>query len=115
MSHSRLKDAYRRPPLYEQVVKTAQKDGVLPENPSEEEALAYWNQMRDEGKADGDLVTLIGNDLSEEDLDNLWSYLVGDSRHHGWWEDKPHQITYRLLLRLTRAEAELKDLQDKGD
>lgn len=49
----------------------------------------------------------IGEDLSKEDLDALHAYVMGEkveSRMEGWWQDKKHQILYRLLLRLTRAE-----------
>lgn len=52
--------------------------------------------------------TLVGDDLSSDDLDALWAFLVGEPEKGlmaDWWNDKPHQIAYRLLLRLTRAEA----------
>jgi len=52
----------------------------------------------------------IGADLTPERLDALWSFLTGgpeESEIAEWWQDKPHQLAYRLLLRLTRAEADL--------
>lgn len=61
---------------------------------------------RDEDPAQG----LIGDDLTDEDLDELWCLLTGsedvnlDSEIVKWYQDKPHQVVYRLLLRLTRAE-----------
>jgi hypothetical protein len=49
----------------------------------------------------------IGDDLTDEQLDQLWDYFVNGKTNQmsDWWQDKPHQIGYRLLLRLTRAEA----------
>lgn len=49
----------------------------------------------------------VGDDLSGVSLDELWECLsgLGDGGTMGsWWRDKSHQIGYRLLLRLTRAE-----------
>lgn len=48
----------------------------------------------------------VGDDLTEEQLDELYrAVMEGEKNHMGsWWEDKPHQILYRLLSRLTRAE-----------
>jgi phage gp46-like protein len=57
---------------------------------------------------------LIGEDLTEEALIDLHLYFTGkegDSPTAAWWEDKAHQLGYRLLLRLIRAEAELKALK----
>lgn len=78
---SRLKDAYRDTALYEQV---KSKGGDLSE-----------------------IDQLIGDDLSDEMLDDLWAMIAEGKRDTymaSWWEDKPHQIMYRLLLRLTRSE-----------
>lgn len=57
----------------------------------------------------------IGDDLSPQDLDDLWAVLTGrpevlstEDIMSGWWADKPHQLAYRLLLRLTRAEDALR-------
>lgn len=58
----------------------------------------------------------IGEDLSESDLDDLWSHFAGehsDTNAAYWWTDKPHQIGYRLLLRLTRAEGRIAELEKK--
>jgi DNA repair exonuclease SbcCD ATPase subunit len=57
--------------------------------------------------------SLIGEDLGAEDLEALWRKLAGHplGDNHliaAWWEDKPHQIAYRLLLRLNRAERRLR-------
>lgn len=59
----------------------------------------------------------IGDDLTPERLDLLWDYLTcespeGADEMAAWFADKPHQIAYRLLLRLTRAEAERDRLRD---
>lgn len=55
---------------------------------------------------------LVGDDLTPEMLDGLHDILTGSAERtdagcemEGWWTDKPHQIAYRLLCRLTRAEA----------
>lgn len=55
---------------------------------------------------------LVGDDLTDAELDALHAVLVGDAvvtdaerAAAGWWEDKPHQVAYRLLCRLTRAES----------
>lgn len=63
-----------------------------------------------QGGGDGMLGNGIGDDMAESDLDNLWAALTGrwESDMSAWWEDKPHQIAYRLLLRLTRAENALR-------
>lgn len=57
----------------------------------------------------------IGDDLTPEDLDDIWAVLTGrteeipsDSRIPGWYGDKPHQIFYRMICRLSRAEARLR-------
>ena len=53
---------------------------------------------------------LVGDDLTEEALDDLYNAVIlgadigGGPGYHGWWDDKPHQILNRLLLRLARAE-----------
>jgi hypothetical protein len=49
----------------------------------------------------------IGDDLTDEQLDQLWDYFINGKTNQmsNWWQDKPHQIGYRLLLRLARAEA----------
>lgn len=55
----------------------------------------------------------IGDDLSELHLDELLDWVdhneYGDHEHTtsvaGWYQDKPHQVVRRLILRLTRAEA----------
>ncbi|MEZ4454194.1 MAG: hypothetical protein R3B09_32365 [Nannocystaceae bacterium] len=48
----------------------------------------------------------IGDDLTDSQLDDLWRGIVdgADSDTWAWFQDKPHQVAYRLLLRLTRAE-----------
>jgi len=56
--------------------------------------------------------SLIGEDLGTEDLEALWRKLAGHPLGDAhpiaaWWDDKPHQIAYRLLLRLHRAERRL--------
>jgi hypothetical protein len=51
----------------------------------------------------------VGDDLTDAQLDDLWNVLVNgatDSYMARWWADKKHQIAYRLLMRLTRAERE---------
>lgn len=62
----------------------------------------------------------IGDELTETDLDDLWVELSGalSSRDEytsmgRWWRDKPHQIGYRLLLRLTRAEERIAELEGR--
>jgi len=47
-----------------------------------------------------------GDDLSKEDLDNLYDYLNTNKESDiaNWYKDKPHQIVLRLLKRLTRVE-----------
>ena len=54
----------------------------------------------------------VGSDLSQRDLDDLYDAVVcgeeAETMMKGWWEDKPHQILHRLIIRLTRAEYELR-------
>jgi len=51
---------------------------------------------------------LIGDDLSDADLVEFWRYFHGEENDMSrWWSDKPHQIAWRLLMRLVRAEAAL--------
>lgn len=107
-------NAYRRTPLYEQIVSQGQKAGDLPPSPTEAQIEAYFDQCRANGTLEGDVHALIGDDLTEEMLDELWDMWdmwagYGDRSFYmgSWWDDKPHQIAYRLLLRLTRAELEL--------
>lgn len=115
-SPTRYTDAFRRPSLYEQIAQQAVKDGRLPERFTAEEFGEVCDTMRAEGKLEGHVHDYIGNDLREEDLDNLWAIWAGspdpDSIMPGWWEDKPHQIAYRLILRLTRAEVANAEMVD---
>lgn len=57
----------------------------------------------------------VGDDLTDEELDELWEVFGGDGGKgtymRGWWDDKPHQIAYRLLCRLTRAQKTIADNQ----
>lgn len=106
-------DAYRRPALYEQLVRQGKKEGLLPASPSEEEVHALFQALH-ERNGSSIPEDWIGNDLSAQDLDDLWAHVAGYSERVspdglvvGWYKDKPHQVIYRLLLRLTRAEAEL--------
>lgn len=48
----------------------------------------------------------VGDDITEESLDELWRYITEgeDNNMAQWMQDKPQQVVYRLLLRLTRAE-----------
>ena len=52
-----------------------------------------------------------GEDLTEEDLDDLYdSVCLGDrtpTLMACWWRDKPEQILHRILSRMTRAERTL--------
>jgi len=116
--NNRHDDAYRRPPLYDQIVREAQAEGRLGDEPWDDEVHAIFEAYRAEGKLDGNVPDWIGDDLDDEDLDNLWEHLSGgdpaeDSTMPGWWDDKPHQIAYRLLLRLTRAVGKLRELQEE--
>lgn len=55
----------------------------------------------------------IGDDLSPEMLDELHRYW-DDGCYNSmayWWEDKAHQIGRRLLMRLTRAECKIQELE----
>lgn len=58
----------------------------------------------------------VGDDLTPEMLDELHRFwedangLKGNHMGH-WWKDKAHQIGRRLLMRLTRAEARVKELE----
>jgi len=108
---TRLEDAYRSSPLYDQLVRQGKAGGRLSASPTYEEVEAYFEDLRTLGSLRGHPDRYIGDDLSAGDLDALWAVFAGsggpdpDSSIPGWWEDKPHQIAYRLLLRLTRAEA----------
>lgn len=106
MSNDRYSDAFRRPSLYMQIVKKAIKDERLPERFTAEEFKALCDRMRAEKKLEGEVSSYIGDDLDEEALNDLWAAFADGTRStmSGWWADKPHQIAYRLLLRLTRAE-----------
>ena len=116
---TRQTDAYRHTSLYEQIMKHGIKEGSLSETSSDAEVQAYHDILRAEGKLHGHVEKLIGDDLSDEDIDNLWAMWAGedgpdpDSIMPGWWDDKPHQIAYRLVLRLTRAEARVAELEAK--
>ena len=48
----------------------------------------------------------IGDELTDEDLVEFWRYFYGETNSDmaRWWSDKPHQIAWRLLMRLVRAE-----------
>jgi len=111
---TRQDDAFRNTALYEQLVTRAQHEGLLSEHPSSVEAEAFFDTLRADGKLEGPVHHYIGDDLSDDDLDALWAVFAGNEPPDpnnftpGWWEDKPHQLAYRLLLRLTRAEAALK-------
>ena len=111
MSSTRQTDAYRFTSLYEQLLDQGLKEGVLNLGSTDEEIQAYHEHRREIGKLDGPVRKLIGDDLGPEQLDELWTVFVGVPDENAdmvyWWRDKPHQIAYRLLLRLTRAEAEL--------
>lgn len=111
---TRQDDAYRHASLYEQLVTRAQHEGALSADPTDAEVLAVFDSLRADGKLEGTVHKLIGDDLIAADLDALWTVFAGpDGPDHtnptpGWWADKPHQIAYRLVLRLTRAEDALK-------
>jgi hypothetical protein len=65
-----------------------------------------------------DRQTYIGDDLGDSQLSDLHSYFTGERQESymsSWWEDKAHQIGYRLLLRLTRAENELAKLKQNRE
>ena len=110
----RYKDAWRHASLYESLLQRGIESGALPPKPTREQIEAHHDALRAEGRLEGVVHELIGDDLSEADLDNLWA--VWNSRPRpesaipGWWRDKPHQIAYRLLLRLTRAEATIRQI-----
>ena len=113
MCKTRIEDAYRLTPLYEQMVDKGQKDGLLGDTPTDEEVEAVLDHYRAESKLIGFPKKFIGNDLTDDQLDDLWRMIAEGNRDTDmadWWEDKPHQIMYRLLLRLTRAEAALDEL-----
>jgi hypothetical protein len=107
---TRLEDAYRSSSLYDQLVKQARKDGVLPPVFTGEQVEDLFTSLRASGDLEGYPERYIGDDLSAADLDALWGIFAGEpdpeSFIPGWWEDKPHQLAYRLVLRLTRAEAD---------
>lgn len=61
---------------------------------------------------------LVGDDLTEDMLDELWAGPCTGrdptpTRMSAWWADKKHQILYRLVCRLTRAECELAEARAK--
>lgn len=111
---TRLSDAYRRPALYEDIVHKGRSEGQLSDNPTWEEVQTYARALN---AKDGSSIPYpwIGDDLSDSDLDDLWNVFAGDSRKgtymSSWWADKKHQIAYRLVLRLTRAESEREHLK----
>lgn len=77
----------------------------------------YVYDLRREDAFDLSSGDYVGDDLTDQDLNDLWAHFSGDpdlvhpdSVMVGWWEDKPHQIVRRLLCRLTRAEALLDTL-----
>jgi hypothetical protein len=107
---NRHTDCYRLAPLYEQLVQQGMREGVLDEESETHNIEAYFDTLRAEGRLEGSVNKLIGNDLEDEVLDSLWEHFAGEGCN-GWWDDKPHQIGYRLLLRLTRAEAKLASLK----
>lgn len=115
-SHTRYTDAFRRPALYEQIATKAIKEGRLPERFTAEEFGQVCDALRAEGALAGHVHPYIGDDLGEEDLDNLWAIWADtpdpDSIMPGWWSDKPHQLAYRLILRLTRAEVRNAEMVD---
>lgn len=112
----RSTDSYRKTPMWEGLVNRAVREGKLPKKPTTEQAEAHFEVLRAHGKLEGEVTELIGDDLSPEMLDDLWEVLGGggnyDTYTGQWWDDKPHQIAYRLLLRLTRAEAKLAELSN---
>ena len=65
-------------------------------------ATAAYSKNADFGTYDGD-------DLTSQDLDDLYDYSVGkigaeDKPAVLWLKDKQHQVVRRLVARLTRAE-----------
>ena len=119
MPMSRQTDANRNTPFYEGLILQGQNEGILADEPLPVDVLSYFNTLKSDPNRDGVLHQLIGDDLSKADLDNLWATLSGsdpdpDSLIPSWWADKPHQLAYRLILRLTRAEAQLADRAHRG-
>jgi hypothetical protein len=117
---SRYDDCWRHANTWESYERKLAKE--LGREPTDEEVReAYKDALRKldlnsplstrtlKGGDESELNKYIGDDLSESDLDDLWSMIAdgdSDSLMASWWADKPHQIMYRLLLRLTRAELE---------
>jgi hypothetical protein len=110
---NRQEDAYRLSSLYEQLLKQGKRCGALFGEVTDLEMQSYLDLLRQIGDLQGSCHKYIGDDLSDSDLDDLWfMFSISDtnpgSRIPSWWKDKSHQIALRLLLRLTRVEAELK-------
>jgi len=88
---------------------------VFPNRPDDDTGvwdIRFDQELFDKYRA-SDYNTFIGDDLDETDLDRLWGHFALSDGYYGWWEDKPHQIAYRLVLRLTRVENELRELKEK--
>lgn len=110
MAHTLQTDAYRLSSLYEQLSEQGLKEGALTATSTDAEIEAYFDTLRATGKLEGFPKKYIGEDLSEEALTSLWSHFAGEGLD-SWWENKPHQLGYRLLLRLVRAENRIKELE----
>jgi len=83
----------------------------LMDMPSIDKMQSKAQEMIDEAHTSPDGKTnLIGDDLTEDELIELWQYFHGEENSMSrWWRDKPHQIAWRLLMRLVRAETALRE------
>lgn len=107
---TRQSDSYRASNFRESLERQGLKSGGLQPGFTREDFEAYCDHLRTLGKLQGEVAYFIGDDLSEQALDDFWRIFAGDTEPYSdmayWWDDKPHQIAYRLVLRLTRAELE---------
>ncbi len=115
-STSRHDDCWRDSSVWESITQKLTKN--LGRNPTDKEVVDFyregllWDGFPIDKAKEITLSQFIGDDLTDSDLDDLWAFASRGEKKSviaNWIADKPHQVWYRMILRLTRAEARLKE------
>jgi len=76
------------------------------------ETTAFWEAICD--RLPDVTHEFIGDDLTSKELDGYWDHFCNGNKQSAisdWLDDKPHQVHYRMINRLTRVEEELRLLK----